>query len=189
MSDHRSPVDVPGARPGRGWRFVPIWGGYAGIAVLLFAAVVVPLLAMRNVAVPQPIAFNHRKHTQDLKLDCTFCHKYVRDGPHAGLPNEETCSLCHLAPQGTSAEAARLTELLGRGEALRFNKLFRLPPHVFYTHRRHVGIAKLECQNCHGAIADTERPPAGPLVRVDMDFCLDCHRDRGETLDCNRCHR
>ncbi len=163
--------------------------GYVVIALLLLVAVVVPLVARRGAAVPQPIAFNHRKHTQDLGLNCEFCHKYVRAGAHAGLPDAETCSMCHRVTQGSSAEAARVTELITSGDPLQFNKLFRLPSHVFYTHRRHVGIGELECENCHGAIADTERPPERPLVRVTMEFCMDCHREREQTLDCNACHR
>ncbi len=163
--------------------------GYVVIALLLLVAVVVPLVARRGAAVPQPIAFNHRKHTQDLGLNCEFCHKYVRASAHAGLPDAETCSMCHSVPPGSSAEAARVTELITSGDPLQFNKLFRLPSHVFYTHRRHAGIGELECENCHGAIADTERPPERPLVRVTMEFCMDCHREREQTLDCNACHR
>lgn len=97
--------------------------------------------------------------------------------------------MCHRTPQGDSAEAARVTDLLEAGDPLRFNKLFRLPDHVFYTHRRHVGIAELECADCHGAIAETERPPERALVPVSMDSCMDCHREHGLTLDCNACHR
>ena len=97
--------------------------------------------------------------------------------------------MCHLVELGTSDEAAKLTQMLTGGEPLQFNKLFQLADHVFYTHRRHVGIAELECHNCHGAIADTERPPTRPLVRITMNFCLDCHRERGLTVDCNACHR
>jgi hypothetical protein len=26
-------------------------------------------------------------------------------------------------------------------------------------------------------------------VEVTMDFCMDCHREQGQTLDCNACHR
>ncbi len=155
----------------------------------LLGVLAVLVAVRRGPAVPQPVAFNHLKHTSDLGLACDFCHKYVRSGAHAGLPDAGTCSMCHRAPQGDSAEAARVTELLEAGDPLRFNKLFRLPDHVFYTHRRHVGIAELECANCHGAIAETERPPERALVRVSMDSCMDCHRLRGETLDCNACHR
>jgi hypothetical protein len=158
--------------------------------VLVLAAVVtVPLVARRGTAVPQPIEFNHRKHTEELGLNCEFCHAYVRRGAHAGLPDAQTCSMCHTVPQGTSEEAARVTELITQGDPLRFNKLFRLAPHVYYTHRRHVALGELECETCHGAIAATERPPRRPLVQVTMDFCMDCHREQGQTLDCNACHR
>lgn len=160
-----------------------------GIAVALAVAVVVPLLARRSPAVPQPVQFNHLKHTKDLGLGCEFCHKHVRTGAHAGLPGAETCSICHQTPQGESQEAARVTELLGEGDPLQFNKLFRLADHVFYTHRRHTGIAELECEACHGAIAETERPPPRALVRITMDHCMDCHREGGQTLDCAACHR
>jgi len=146
-------------------------------------------LARRSPAVPQPVAFNHRKHTQELQLNCEFCHQYVTSGAHAGLPSGALCSACHMAPLGESKEAARLTELLSRGDSLQFRKLFRLASHVTYTHRRHVGIAKLECRQCHGGIADTERPPARPLVKINMTFCLDCHRASEQSLDCVACHR
>lgn len=161
-----------------------------GLAALVLAAVVtVPLVARRGVAVPQPIEFNHRKHTEELGLNCEFCHAYVRRGAHAGLPDAQTCSMCHTVPQGTSEEAARVTELITQGDPLRFNKLFRLAPHVYYTHRRHVALGELECQTCHGAIATTERPPRRPLVQITMDVCVDCHREQGQTQDCNACHR
>lgn len=156
-------------------------------ALLTVAGALAALSRGRGVA--QPIAFNHRKHTQDLKLGCEFCHVYVRTGAHPGLPGRETCAMCHQVRQGTTREAARLTELIEQGRPLQFAKLFRLPAYVFYTHRRHVGIADLECRTCHGAIALTTRPPRRPLVRVRMSFCLDCHRRTGQTLDCIACHR
>ncbi len=161
----------------------------AAVALVLIFVVVLPLLARRGPAVPQPVEFNHRKHTEDLGLNCEFCHKYVRTGAHAGLPDAETCTICHQTPQGESREAARVTELLAEGDPLHFNKLFRLADHVFYTHRRHAGIAELECETCHGPIAQTLRPPRRPLVRITMDHCMDCHRERAETLDCVACHR
>jgi hypothetical protein len=165
----------------------------AGVLLLL----VVPFLvvavsfpaARRGPPVPQPVAFNHFKHTEELGLGCEFCHKYVLQGAHAGLPGAETCSLCHGTPQGTSEEAARVTQLIEQGDPLRFNKLFRMPDHVFYTHRRHVAIGGLECQICHGDIAASERPPSWPLVNISMEFCMDCHLEQDQTLDCNACHR
>ena len=161
--------------------------------VLILAALVLVAAAARALSmgreVAQPIAFNHRKHTQDLELGCELCHSRVRTGAHPGLPALETCAMCHQARLGTSAEAARVTELVTSGRPLVFAKLFRLPAHVLYTHRRHVGIANLECRNCHGDIALTTTPPKRPLVRITMAYCLDCHRRSGQSTDCIACHR
>lgn len=161
------------------------------IALLLAIGVllIVALASTREPPVPQPIAFNHLKHTADLGLGCEFCHPYVSTGAHAGLPGSDICAFCHVAQQGESAESARVTELLTAGTPFRFNKLFRLPAHVYYTHWRHAGIAKLDCTNCHGGIATSVRPPRRPLVRVDMEFCISCHRTSGQSLDCVACHR
>jgi len=160
----------------------------AGSALLALALVATVAVA-RGGGVTQPIAFNHSKHTQDLQLECEFCHPRVRTGAHSGLPDLETCAACHQAPLGTSPEAARVTEYVTQQRPLVFVKLFRLPAHVYYTHRRHVGIAELECRRCHGDIALTIRPPRRPLVRISMEFCLDCHQRSVQTLDCIACHR
>lgn len=146
---------------------------------------------LRPAAVSQPVAFNHRIHTETLKLECRLCHQYVTTGAHAGLPSGSVCAMCHQVRRGTSPEAARLTALIvgGRADSLRFNKLFHLPPYVYFTHQRHVGIAQLTCQNCHGAIALTQRPPERALVRIRMQVCLDCHLERGQSVDCVACHR
>jgi len=159
------------------------------IVVALAAIGVAALRARSAPPVAQPIDFSHRKHTVDLQLGCEFCHKYFQTSAHSGLPGAETCGICHTVTLGDSREAARLTELLQNGDSLRFNKLFRLPDYVFYTHRRHVALGQLDCANCHGGIADTDSPPAQPLVQIGMSFCIDCHETRGLTTDCTACHR
>ncbi len=163
--------------------------GWAAPLIILALVIGTGLLSGRKPSVSQPIAFNHQKHTQDLGLDCEFCHKLVKTGAHPGLPGAETCSICHRVPLGESEEAGKLSQLIADGEPLQFSKLFRLPDHVFYTHRRHVGIAELECARCHGPISQTEVPPERPLVEIKMSFCLECHLELGETVDCNACHR
>jgi hypothetical protein len=186
--------------PRSGWvsRFSRVVGAVGRAALPVLATLLVAVLlvtdvrsieARRDPAVSQPILFNHRKHTQELGLGCELCHKYVQTGRHSGLPGAETCGLCHRAPVGESAEAAKVSELLASGDPLRFKKLFGLPDYVFYTHRRHVGIAQLECVNCHDGIADTEVPPERPLVEIKMAFCVDCHQTQGVTTDCTSCHR
>ena len=139
----------------------------------------------RNVI--QPIAFNHGTHT--ATLECGTCHLSPTQRAHSGLPGLSTCMQCHEEPQTDSPEEKKIPKLVAAGQEDAFRKLFRLPNHVFYTHRRHVGIAGLECVVCHGQIAQTGSPPAVPLVRITMAFCIDCHRRSGVPTDCTRCHR
>jgi hypothetical protein len=137
--------------------------------------------------VVQPIAFNHLLHAD--ALDCATCHEHYEDSRHSGLPGLTTCLMCHEEALTEEAEEERIRELAASGEEDVFRKLFRLPDNVYYSHRRHVGIGGLECVECHGAIAETETPPRIPLVDITMDFCIECHEDRGVPSDCTRCHR
>ncbi|HYK87532.1 MAG TPA: cytochrome c3 family protein [Acidobacteriota bacterium] len=137
--------------------------------------------------VQQPIQFNHRKHA--AQMECSACHVYYSQGAHSGLPDADVCSACHSDAIGKSPEEAKLRSLLAEGKPLAFRKLFHLPDHVYYSHRRHVVLGKLECVRCHGGIADTEAPPSRPLVNITMDYCVQCHERSKVTTDCNSCHR
>jgi hypothetical protein len=139
--------------------------------------------------ISQPIAFNHQKHTGDLGIDCSACHQFYTEASHSGLPMLSTCMVCHSGAQTDSPEEQKIRDLAAAGQDDVFRKLFRMPDHVFYSHRRHVAIANLPCERCHGGIARTERPPEKPLVRISMDFCLDCHRHEKASTDCTACHR
>jgi hypothetical protein len=96
---------------------------------------------------------------------------------------------CHSEALTKSTEEAKLREETQRGNPPVFRKLFHLPPHVYYSHRRHVVLGKLECVNCHGQIANTQTPPSRPLVQISMDFCTGCHAASKVTNDCKACHR
>lgn len=139
--------------------------------------------------VRQPIAFNHDIHVDGEGLECVECHAFCETGVHAGLPSLGTCLECHEEDELGEFAAKQGAADLEIGEDVSpFHKLFKLPDHVFYTHRRHAGIAQLPCETCHGEIAKTETPPESPLQRISMAFCLDCHRREGVSEDCTRCH-
>jgi len=138
--------------------------------------------------VDQPIAFNHKKHVKDLDLACSTCHAYYEKESFSGIPGSDVCISCHAEAQGKSDEEAKLVKLLTSGAPLVWKPLFRQPPHVFYSHRRHVVVAKLDCTVCHGAIAETSTPPRR-VKRLVMDDCLGCHRQKGVPTDCTACHR
>lgn len=138
--------------------------------------------------VVQPIAFNHKAHVQDREIDCSACHSYYEKQTFSGLPPAEVCAMCHAEPQGKSEEEAKLVRLLDAKTPLAWKPLFRQPPHVFYSHRRHVAVAKLECKECHGAIAEAAAPPVRAKT-LRMQDCIDCHRRSGLSTHCTSCHR
>jgi hypothetical protein len=139
--------------------------------------------------VAQPIQFNHLKHVKDVGLECYSCHQYYADHQHSGLQDLAKCPGSHQQPLGKSPEELTLIKLAASPAPPAFRKLFRLPDHVYYSHRRHAGIAKIPCATCHGAIADTTAPPPRPLVSITMKTCTDCHTRQSVQTDCTNCHR
>jgi hypothetical protein len=138
--------------------------------------------------VEQPVAFNHRIHVQDLELACTDCHQFYETETFSGLPEADTCAMCHEEAQSQSGEEAKLVSLLSEGGPLEWQSLFAQPAHVFYSHSRHVTVAGIECDQCHGLIGESETPPR-KVELLSMDACIDCHQQRQASTDCTDCHR
>jgi len=159
------------------------------LIVIIGALAALYSIVSHRPSVIQPIAFNHSIHTGDVGIDCIDCHQYFKEHAAAGLPGEEVCGGCHEEPITDSPEEKKLITSLASGKGITFKKLFNLADHVYFSHRRHVTIAGLECEKCHGSIAEATSPPPRPLVKVDMNFCLDCHKRMGVTTDCVACHR
>jgi hypothetical protein len=136
----------------------------------------------------QPIQYNHAVHIAN-GLECTECHTGARDEAQATLPGIDTCLLCHAEPLSESPEEEKIRSLAEAGKEIAWSQLTRVPSHVYFSHRRHVGVAGLECAQCHGAMETLTQPPARPLRRLSMEACMDCHRERSIRNDCNDCHR
>jgi len=167
-------------------RRIGITGFVVGVAALL-ATVSPPATEAR--ASEQPIQFNHQKHTEGLELECSQCHEGVEDRVRATLPGVEVCIGCHEEAVTDSPEEAKIRDYYGRGEEIPWQRLYRVPRHVFFSHRRHVHVARVACATCHGEMGTQTQPPAAPLKRIAMKGCLTCHRARGARIDCVSCHR
>jgi menaquinone reductase, multiheme cytochrome c subunit len=166
----------------RGW----LLAGVSGFLLFLIGAAVPS--AVRRPSARQPIAFNHAKHVKDNDLACSTCHEYYEKQAFSGLPTSEVCASCHLEPQGKSEEERKLVRLLKAGAPLEWKPLFLQPPHVYYSHRRHVMVAKIDCSVCHGGIAQTSFPPTR-VRKLRMADCIGCHEKRGAPTQCTVCHR
>jgi len=163
------------------------------IAVFLLLAIAVAgagvAISVRSLRISQPISFNHRLHVEDLGSDCTDCHLYAETGVRATIPNIEVCSDCHLEAQTESAEEAKLVQLIEAEELIPWLKVYRVPDHVYFSHRRHTAVGGIECEVCHGIVADRETPVVRQEVRITMDFCMECHYESDTSNDCLLCHR
>jgi len=138
----------------------------------------------------QPIAYNHQIHVETAELACVDCHVSVETGVRATIPSTELCSGCHAdEPIGESAEEAKLLTYVADGAEVPWAKVYEVPDHVYFSHRRHVTGGELECQECHGKVSSFTSAISAPFLAVTMENCMDCHRERNVTNDCLSCHR
>ncbi len=134
----------------------------------------------------QPYAFNHAAHRI---MKCVVCHEGAVEEIRATLPQTETCLKCHSSsPLSDSKSVSEWNKAIQQG-GFGWKKLTSVPQHVFFSHRRHTKFGKLECFTCHGDVQNFSAPPGLPLIRTDMDVCIDCQRERAESEDCDRCHK
>lgn len=140
-------------------------------------------------AVKQPIEFPHKAHLElkDPKFECTTCHDRAEKGAAAGRPSTKKCLSCHSSGEAKSAEEKKLQALGETGREIPWQRVWRLPPHVFFSHRTHVLRANVKCQTCHGPMETLTRPPARALKKLTMNDCIGCHeqwqwpKEAGET--------
>lgn len=162
-------------------------------SALLFAAAALGSAGCAEPDIGQPIPFNHLIHKEN-GVGCVDCHAGVLSGPSAGIPRVEVCMQCHEADITANPAAAPHVQLVRdharAGTEIPWRKLHVLPAHVYYSHRRHVAIARLDCSGCHDGIGERTTPPPGPVARtLEMENCIRCHEERGVNNDCARCHR
>lgn len=126
----------------------------------------------------QPIAYSHKLHAGSLGMDCRYCHRMVEEGPHATVPDAETCMGCHKNVKKESELLKPLRDAYGEGKgdgtAIEWVKVHLLPQYAYFNHAAHLR-ANVGCASCHGSVHEME------IVRQDqplsMGWCLECHRD------------
>ena len=155
--------------------------------VLIFFLVLVFILSAFSKGIIQPISFNHKIHAEN-DMECSDCHLYFKKQASSGRPSLETCTGCHEEPLGESTAEKKLMEYIKTMEEIEWQRLYRVPEDVYFSHRRHVVLGEIECSTCHGDIGNSSRPPAKP-VEISMKKCMKCHKARGVNNDCIACHR
>jgi hypothetical protein len=138
----------------------------------------------------QPINFSHVIHVQQNKMECQYCHWSVSKAAYAAIPEEETCMGCHGALVAGKSEQGKkdiekLKDYYKRGEPIPWVKVHVMPDYLKFNHKRHVK-AGVACQECHGQVPEMEKVER--VSSMKMGWCIDCHRQKGASIDCLACH-
>ena len=142
---------------------------------------------LRSEPVDQPVRFNHIHHKEVAKLDCFFCHRYVREHRTAGIPNIEVCRVCHSSDAiSKRPEALKVFEYVKQGKQIPWQRMYQLPAFVVFPHWIHIEN-KIDCSTCHGLTGGSDTP-VRMVDRDYMEWCVDCHKKRGADTDCYTCH-
>ena len=149
------------------------------IQVKMISDAAIDLGRTQDYAPDQPIKFSHKVHVGDNKIDCKYCHHTAEFSKSAGIPAMELCMNCHvLVREGTHSgkfEIAKVVEAHETQKPVAWTRIHNLPDHVFFSHAQHVGVAKVDCNQCHGAVEEMD------IMRqhsdLSMGWCINCHRD------------
>jgi hypothetical protein len=92
-----------------------------------------------------------------------------------------------------------------KARPIEWQQIHRLPEHVQFQHNRHVAVG-VECNTCHGnlrqedpikveelhklyLVPDTRWWKYGlPAQKLEMGWCIQCHRENEASQDCLTCH-
>lgn len=137
----------------------------------------------------QPIAYNHHKHIEEAGLSCFDCHARVLTHQKASIPNIEVCKDCHAEAMTESPEEKKVVGYIERNQPIPWKQVHRVPDYAYFSHRRHVTLGKVACQDCHGDVNKMTLPFTRPHTPITMGFCVDCHEKKRVTVECTACHR
>jgi Cytochrome c7 and related cytochrome c len=148
----------------------------------------------------QPIQFSHKHHAGLYQIDCQYCHSGTDRSPSAGVPALEVCMGCHAQFPASYDELEGIKTLKqhwANKQPIEWVQIHRLPEYVQFQHRVHVQKG-ITCQQCHGAVETLDKlsltpdtkwwPWLLPTAKLEMGWCIDCHRRNNATQDCAACH-
>ena len=159
---------------------------------LIVAVTVVALLALlsRGLLFPypvgpeQPLPFSHRIHAGVREISCLYCHDGADRSPVAGIPAVAKCELCHHVIIHQLPPLQKLHEYHAAGKPVPWVRVNLLPDYAHFNHEIHLAKG-VDCGECHGDVKSMDRILPSYF---DMGFCIDCHRQRGGSVDCLTCH-
>ena len=123
----------------------------------------------------QPIAFSHKLHAGDHKIDCNYCHTSVYKSRNANIPSANICMNCHSQIKKESPEIKKIYAAIEKNRPIEWVRIHNLPDLSYFNHSQHTKVGGIECQTCHGPIETMDVVyQYSPLT---MGWCINCHRE------------
>ncbi len=164
--------------------------GALSVVGVILIALLVYLVSNPAGGEVQPLVYNHKVHIENVGLECVDCHMNVETMASATIPTLEVCQNCHSdEPISESPEEVKLLSYVAEETEIPWIRIYGVPDHVYFSHRRHVVGGELECSVCHGSVAELTEPVLFPFQPITMENCMRCHRQSNVTNDCLTCHR
>lgn len=135
-----------------------------------------PYVTQANVVRAQPVPFNHKHHVQGLGMDCRYCHTTVEESAFAGIPPTKTCMTCHSQLYTDAEMLEPVRESYQTDRSVEWTRVHDLPDFTYFDHSVHLAKG-IGCVSCHGRV--DEMPLMWRANSLNMEWCLDCHRDPG----------
>ena len=128
----------------------------------------------KGYAPKQPIAYSHKLHAGQYKIDCNYCHTGAQKGKNATIPAANICMNCHGVIKKESPEIQKIYTAIEENRPIEWIRVHNLPDLAYFNHAQHVNVGNVACQTCHGEIEKMEVVEA--RSSLTMGWCIDCHR-------------
>ena len=148
----------------------------------------------------QPIAFSHKIHAGDNKIDCQYCHSSAKHSKTSGIPTVNVCMNCHksiseyngpvtadLDKEFYDGEIQKIYDAIGWDKEklsymdnydekpIEWIRIHNLPDFAYFNHSQHVTAGAIQCQTCHGPVEEMEE--LEQFAPLTMGWCIKCHQD------------
>lgn len=122
----------------------------------------------------QPIAYSHKLHAGQYKIDCNYCHTGVNKGKSAHIPAANICMNCHGVIKKESPEIQKIYAAIEQNKPIEWVRVHNLPDLAYFNHAQHVNVGNVQCTTCHGEVEKME--VMEHRSSLTMGWCIDCHR-------------
>ncbi len=156
---------------------------FLGLAAFIFTAIIMKsaidgiftIGVQQGYQPDQPIAFSHKIHAGDYKIDCNYCHTGVRKSKNANIPSPNICMNCHSSIKTESPGIRKIYAAIEKNEPIEWVRIHNLPDLAYFNHSQHVQVGQIECQTCHGPVEEMD--VVTQYAPLTMGWCINCHRE------------